>query len=433
MRNLNTYLFLCLFGLACCKPSEVPHPRQTGAGSGKTSQPLLEEETSENPETSLLDHPESFALPVNHNHLFTPSVSTCNNSSGSVHILMYHKFDEPYPSTSVTLQQFKSHLEFFSQNGYKVVPLKRVLKHLWQKIPFPGRWVVITIDDAYLSFLKAKVLLEQYSYPYTLFVNTEAVDKGFSSSLTWDHIRNISRSGLASLGAHSHTHRHLVLLDPEVRKQDISKSVKKIYQNTGVFPDTFSYPFGEASPDMIREIANMKISLNENMLQFYGALSTQSGPVGCSSNIFSLPRFAMNENYGTIDSAFTNKLTSHHLPVKELSPNSKILCLNKPVSHLRFSTKLPLNQTNNIQCYSSGRLPVKVSPTSPNNTVPHWASTEVLVSLNKSIYNRGMHEAILPFRVNCTVFNGNTNAYYWFGKEFFILKNHPACLNHSSQ
>lgn len=327
---------------------------------------------------------------------------------------MYHKFDEPYKSTSVTVEQFMQQMEFFKKNGYTVVPLNTVVSAVKGQIPFGNKWVAITIDDAYKSFLKVKPILEEYQYPYTIFVNTEAVDNNYHSSMNWEDLKTIVQSGLGELAAHSHTHSHLVQdMNTEQRQKDILFSVERIYESVSIMPRFFSYPFGEVSDKLIAEIQNMN-QVSGRAFHFFAAFSTQSGPIGCSSNLFALPRFAINEKYGVIDDLFRIKLNSRHLPVYDYHPKNKAVCIEEQVDKVYFSTDPNIN-LNDMRCYASRG----------NTAEVNVSNGLVTVSLANPLGFGLSNPNDIRERLNCTArYKGR---YFWYGREFTILKNSPDC------
>lgn len=339
----------------------------------------------------------------------------CDLKQGSAVVLMYHKFDESdYPSTSVTIEQFMQQMEFFKNNGYTVVSLDKIVSAVKGHIPFGEKWIAITIDDAYRSFLKAKPILENYNYPYTIFVNTEAVDKNYISSMTWEDLKGVVQSGLGELAAHSHTHGHLVQdMNTEQRRRDILFSVERIYQSTSLMPRFFSYPFGEVSSKLVEEIKAMDQVL-ARPFHFLAAFSTQSGPVGCSSNLFTLPRFAINERYGVVDDLFRIKVSSRHLPVYDYHPKNKAICVEDQVQKIYFSTE-PKLDLENMRCYASRG----------NKAHVHISNGLVTVALEKPLGFGLSNPNDIRERLNCTAhYRGR---YFWYGREFTILKNSDEC------
>ena len=380
--------------------------------------------TLNNNTPSLDELPPSFKRKLNNNNSDSSDSSDknkpCSLAQGSAVVLMYHKFDEPYKSTSVTIEQFIQQLEFFKNNGYTVVPLDKVVSAAKDHIPFGKKWIAITVDDAYKSFLKAKPILETYQYPYTIFVNTEAVDKQYTSSMNWEDLKTIVKSGLGELAAHSHTHGHLVQdMNSEKRNRDILFSIERIYQNTSIMPRFFSYPFGEVSNNLIGEIKNMNQAVAK-AFHFFAAFSTQSGPVGCSSNLFALPRFAINEKYGVVDELFKIKVNSRHLPVYDYHPKNKTICVEEKVKKVYFSTS-PDIDLQNMRCYVSRG----------NEASVNVSKGLVTVSLSHPLGFGLSNPNDIRERLNCTAYY--KGRYFWYGREFTILKNTSECSSFANK
>ena len=69
-------------------------------------------------------------------------------------VFVYHRFnDSRYPSTNITSQDFTAHLELLKTEQVDVLTLGRVIDKLKAGESLPARCAVITIDDAYRSFL----------------------------------------------------------------------------------------------------------------------------------------------------------------------------------------------------------------------------------------------------------------------------------------
>ena len=345
------------------------------------------------------------------------SGENCTLEQGSAVIFMYHRFNEPYKSTSVTTQQLKEQFEFLKNNGYKVVPLSQVVLALRGEVPFGEKWVALTIDDAYKSFLQALPLFEEYDYPYTLFVNTEAVDQQLPSAMTWSDIQSLASSDLSDLGAHTHSHGYLIRdMSPAEREKDILLSVEKIYQNTSVMPQFFAYPFGEVSDNLKAEIQKT-FQVAGQEFWFSAAFSTQSGPVGCSSDMFSLPRFALNENYGKVDDLFAIKAHSRHLPVYDYQPKNKSICIEAGVTTMYFSTSSDIDLTN-MNCFASRGNTVNVNSAGDGM---------VKLTLGQALGFGVSNPRDLRERVNCTAFY--KGRYFWYGREFTILQQSSECTS----
>ncbi len=341
----------------------------------------------------------------------------CTLNSGSAAILAYHQFNETDEPTSITIEQFNQQLRFFKNHGYSIVPISTIISAINGSIPFGTKWIAITIDGVHKSFLKVKPLLEQFNYPYTIFINTGKVDQKNTNSMSWNKLKQIAESNLGELASQGHTGSHLVRdFTSQERQEDILLSVKKIYKNTGELPRFFSYPYGETSENLINEVTNIQEVIDEENFYFLAAVSTQSGPVGCSSNLFSLPRFVMNDKHGVINDSFKTKINSRHLPIYDISPRNKAACLSKSINTLQFSTPANID-LHNLNCYTGGdnRVTVQVSRDK--------VKLKLKNALGAGVKNtRGMKE-----QINCTLKDRATNQLFWYGQEFTILDHSKEC------
>src|SRR3546814_10885194 len=69
--------------------------------------------------------------------------------------------------------------------------LPEIVARLAAGAPLPERTVAITIDDAALSvYREAWPRLKAAKLPFTLFVSTEPLDRGFTGSMSWAQLRS---------------------------------------------------------------------------------------------------------------------------------------------------------------------------------------------------------------------------------------------------
>ena len=127
--------------------------------------------------------------------------------------LMYHRFDEnKYPSTNIQMDIFKEQISIINTLIYKFYDPQRLQKNF--NIPKNKKEILITIDDAFLSFYKiAWPYLKKKKIPFILFVSTEAVGK--TGYMSWEQIQEIEKEPYAYIGNHSHSHDYLVDLETE--------------------------------------------------------------------------------------------------------------------------------------------------------------------------------------------------------------------------
>ncbi len=333
----------------------------------------------------------------------TAEAQNCSPRSHSAVIVMYHRFDGKHPSTSVTKALLRGHLQFFRSNGLSIVPLNRIVQALKRGGPLPKKTLAITIDDAYRSLYEiAHPLFVKQRIPYTVFVNTQAIDQSLKDYMTWGQLKEISRSGLAHLEAHGHSHSYMIRsMNPQQRERDIRTSVLRLYENTGRWPQYFAYPYGETSQQFIKELKNYRWNLQGRPFKFSAGFSTQSGPAGCSSNLFALPRFALNMRYGKINDLFRHKMMSRHLPLQNFSPKELALCKSRPRRHFSLTAqKLSLRGLN---CFAS------------NSGLKLQANKNQAKIILNSPWTKGLRQ-----RLNCTLPDGQGRV-FWLGKEFTLL------------
>ncbi|HNP17196.1 MAG TPA: polysaccharide deacetylase family protein [Fulvivirga sp.] len=259
---------------------------------------------------------------------------------------VYHRFgDNRYPSTNIALETFKAHLQFLKENGFQVLTLSAAIDYLSTNGP-KQKTAVITIDDGYTSFYKNGLpILTKYSFPATLFINTETVGGG--DYMDWKDINSAIKLGI-EIGNHTHSHAYFLNL-PETNRyeafeQEITKSQQLINENTGLTPQVFAYPYGEW---------DVKMKSIVKKLGFKGAAAQNSGVIDQGTDMMQIPRFPMAESFGDIKN-FSSKAKMKALRVVSQSPNSPQFTddIGTPTLKLTFDgTGLLLNQ---LQCFIQG-------------------------------------------------------------------------------
>jgi peptidoglycan/xylan/chitin deacetylase (PgdA/CDA1 family) len=243
-------------------------------------------------------------------------------SAGQANVFVYHRFgDDRYPSTNIALETFAAQLHLLKEKNYVVLPLGEVVRRFTAGRELPEHCAVLTVDDAYATFLSgAMPLLRQYGYPATLFVNTGTV--GGRGYLSWDQLRSLAAEGV-EMGNHTVSHPYLLnrmAAESEERwrkrvRQEIAQAQERLEKELGEAPRLFAYPFGEYSPEVMEIVRG---------LGFLGAAAQQSGVICVGSDLFALPRFPMGGPYATYR-GFLEKLTMRALPVEVISPAGPVV------------------------------------------------------------------------------------------------------------
>lgn len=173
-------------------------------------------------------------------------------------VLTYHSIDDTGSPISISLHEFRRHMQALSSAGWKTSTVSDAIAGLAAG-GWPRRSFVLTFDDGYASVGDhAPVELAAHGFRPVLFVISGRV--GLSNRwpgqpswvpvaplLDWASIRSLAQSGWM-LGAHSRSHARLTALSAEEAEQEMIDSKAEIADRCGVAVNAFAYPYGAASP-----------------------------------------------------------------------------------------------------------------------------------------------------------------------------------------
>ena len=268
--------------------------------------------------------------------------------AGQANVFVYHRFnDSRYPSTNISLQDFRNHLELLRKHDFSVLTLGDIVARLQTGANLPERCAAITVDDAFHSFFTdGWPLLKEFGYPATLFVSTDSVGGG--DYLSWQELKRLADDGV-EIGNHSAAHTYM--LDNFKRvdwhqevKDDLERSQAAFFRNLGYSPSLFAYPYGEYSPELIDLV---------KQVGFVAAFGQQSGVIATGSDLYSLPRFPMGGDYTNLD-GFRSKLFMKHLPLEVVSPKSPVIIEENP-PRLTFYLKESDALEGTLKCFVAGQ------------------------------------------------------------------------------
>ncbi|MCK5663714.1 MAG: polysaccharide deacetylase family protein [Thiotrichaceae bacterium] len=341
-----------------------------------------------------------------HRYLLLLFLFLANTTYAANHcvILQYHHFSDKTPAiTSVTPKQFDNHLEYLQRNDFHVMSLRDVALSLKHQLELPEKCISLTVDDAYISvYQEAYPKLKKLGWPLTVFVNTEAVDKGIKAAMTWSQMREMSKNGV-SFENHGFAHMHMIRKKPQETErqwltrvgQDIQIAQHRITKEIGIKPDLFAFPYGEYNPVLLDLIAGMGLI----------GFGQQSGPAWPDANLSALPRFPMAANYANMK-GFITKVNTLPLPVTRAEPVDPLV---KP-GQWRPTLKLQLApgsySKSNLRCYVGGS----------DNVDINWSeTTKDSVSITpKFDLKPGRH------RTNCTMPSNRKGRFHWYSHNWFI-------------
>lgn len=194
-------------------------------------------------------------------------------------VLTYHDVPrdvdlDPY---GVDQASFVQQIEYLRTHGFHFVSLDEVIKADKKLGTLPDKPVLLTFDDAYLSFYEFVFpLLKLYGYPCVLSVVTSWIDnppKGLRQPLMhWEQLKEVSQSKLVEVATHTHQlHKAVVYnaqgnaglasssriydinskiyeTDEEFARRindDLKTSREMLREKLGIEPRCVTWPYGE--------------------------------------------------------------------------------------------------------------------------------------------------------------------------------------------
>lgn len=311
--------------------------------------------------------------------------------------VMYQRFGESgFPATNITLEQFDAHIAELTSGAYRVLALSEVVSALREGRALPDRSVVLTIDDAYLSvFHEAWPRLKAANLPFTLFVSTDAVDRKYPDFMTWEQLRQLAADPSVTIGLHGSKHGHMIEADPDANREKIKKSAARLKAELGFAATLFAYPYGEYGTELV-EVAREA--------GFEAAVGQQSGAIGRTEDLFTLPRFPLSEVYGGLD-RFRLTVNSLPLPVTDVTPGDLLLSPETNPPAYGFTVTSEVQSLNGLQCYTGNHDVV----------VEQLGLDRVEVRIDGPL-QPGRR------RINCTL-PGPDRRWRWLGKQFYIPRS----------
>jgi peptidoglycan/xylan/chitin deacetylase (PgdA/CDA1 family) len=319
--------------------------------------------------------------------------------------LIYHHVNVDTPAlTSVTPDVFEQHLNYLAEHQFNVWPLSRILDALDKKRALPANTVAITFDDAYGSiYTEAFPRLKKRNWPFTIFVSSEGIDKGYGDYLNWDQLREMAKAG-NEIGNHSHSHAHLVRRlkgESSARWQtrvraDIKMAAERIKQEIGTAPPLFAYPYGEYSQALKAIVRSLG----------YRGIAQQSGAIGAHTDFLAIPRFPMATNYADLE-RFATAVNTRPLPVTAVSVRGAAEESWRPIKSLRLTLAAGDYAAHQLGCYRASGTPLAMTTISERPLV-----VSVVVS---GTQEAGRH------KINCAVpVNDSSGDFYWYSHQWLV-------------
>ena len=327
------------------------------------------------------------------------SLSAATLAAEHATITLYHHVTETTPaSTSISPANFREHLDHLRDDGFTVLPLPELLSALQERRQIPDKSMAITFDDGYISiFDTAFPILQEYGFPFTVFINSQPLNDQMNGYMTWAQVKALSDAGV-TIANHMENHPHMVDAqtgeDATARDQrlreELLRTQARIKAETGQDHKFIAYPYGEY------DLAN-KAMLDS--LGFMG-LGQQSGAVGFDSDFLALPRFPFGGSYTDLND-FKQKVQTLSFNLLNVDPETQMTDQRNPSLTLQFAPG-DYNYSQ-IACYAGGQ-PMEME----------WLDQDegiVQISTQQTFNSR-------RYRYLCTAPMRGTNRYFWYSKDW---------------
>ena len=312
-------------------------------------------------------------------------------------VLQYHHISsETPPITSVSPEQFIAHMDLIAELKLQVVDLEQATRKVLASEPLPDNAVAISFDDAYFSIYEhALPELQKRGWPFTVFINTQAVDEKNKLIMSWQQIQEMEKAGVA-LANHSVSHAHLTDIPEGLSleqwlEQEIFQAQRRLQEKVPEVRKMLAYPYGEFTLEMAEALIS----------KGYLAYGQQSGPIGAFSHPAALPRFPASGIYANPNTLKT-KLRSKALPVatSQLVSPLAVQRQNPPVVKLEF----PIKDIRwaQIQCFATG------SGAIDTQVEEKAGRAYVVAQANSALTGKRS-------RYNCTA-PSESGGYYWYSQ-----------------
>lgn len=160
------------------------------------------------------------------------------------------------PSSNIRIEDFRQQVKYFNKH-FKIIKSDDLIFNLKNNIKPEGIELVITFDDGQLNnYNYAYPILKELSIPATFFVTIKRIENGFENktlhSMGWDHIKEISRDNLFTIGSHTISHPDLPTLQSHEIRTELKESKKILEERLSTEIKSVAYPYGRYDERVLR-------------------------------------------------------------------------------------------------------------------------------------------------------------------------------------
>lgn len=175
-------------------------------------------------------------------------------------VLMFHSIGEQKSSLTISKKKLISIIDFFIKKKFIFSKLSEIENSIRNKI-------ILTFDDGYKDNYSVLLpIIQKYNIPVTIFISTGFIGSVFtdSSQIQYDmldeiEIKELSKSHLVEIGAHSVNHRNFTDISDAEQKQEICESISCLENLIGEKITSFAYPRGKYNNETLKILQNTAI------------------------------------------------------------------------------------------------------------------------------------------------------------------------------
>ncbi|MFB2939028.1 polysaccharide deacetylase family protein [Aerosakkonemataceae cyanobacterium BLCC-F154] len=169
-----------------------------------------------------------------------------------VPILMYHSIGvKRRNNLFVAPDKFAQQIKHLHKAGYQTICFQTLEEHWKSGKPLPAKPILLTFDDGYKdNYTIAFPILKKYRSKATIFVISNFV--GDANHLSQNQIKEMIKSGLIDIGAHTKTHPDLTTIPSAKMYREIFGSRQILTKYTGKPVIAFAYPIGLYNYEVVK-------------------------------------------------------------------------------------------------------------------------------------------------------------------------------------
>jgi len=182
-------------------------------------------------------------------------------------VILYHDITYlPKINTEVSYEDFYRQMKYLSDEGYKTITTEQMYNFLnISGGRLPEKAVLISFDNGYKSvYYLVQEIFKEFGFRGVIFIYTDAIDKEYSSSMSWKQIKELS-DGIFDVQAHTKTNgehigwRRNSETDASYKNRmhaELWESKRLIEAKIEKRANFIAYPYGRYSDELIDILKN---------------------------------------------------------------------------------------------------------------------------------------------------------------------------------